>query len=123
MLQQSEPDDYVIATGQQRSVRDFATVAASHVGLHLEWSGVGINEIGIDRRTGREVVRVDPRYFRPAEVDSLLGDSSKARTKLGWRPTHSFDDLIREMVDSDIRIAQREAFLSRGGFLVNARHE
>lgn len=97
MLQQDEPDDYVIATGEQYSVREFVERAAPYFGLKIEWMGDGLDEIGFDWNTKKTVVRVSPKYFRPAEVDTLLGDSTKARKKLGWEPKISFDQLIEDM--------------------------
>ena len=97
MLQQDEPDDYVIATGQQYSVRDFVNKAAPFFGLNLEWSGEGLDEIAIDKISKRTVVAVDKKYFRPAEVESLLGDPTKAKEKLGWEPTTSFEQLVEDM--------------------------
>lgn len=116
MLQQDEPDDFVIATGEQHSVREFVTIAAARLGMSLEWRGRGVDEQGLDTRTNRVVVKVDPRYFRPTEVDTLLGDASKARAKLGWRPEITFDELITEMVNSDLELARRDALIAREGF-------
>lgn len=123
MLQQTEPRDYVIATGVQHSVRQFVERAASLLGFELQWRGSGINEHAFDRLSGRIIVRIDPRYFRPAEVDTLLGDASKARAELGWTPTAAFDDLVTEMVTADIAHAEREAHLRRAGFEVAPRHD
>ena len=97
MLQQEEPDDYVIATGEQYSVRDFVNRAAPYFGLHLEWEGEGLEEVAVDKVSKRTVVAVDERYFRPAEVESLLGDPTKAKEKLGWEPTTTFDQLVEDM--------------------------
>ena len=97
MLQQDEPDDYVIATGQQYSVREFIDKAAPYFGLRLEWQGEGLNEVAVDKITKRTVVAVDEKYFRPAEVESLLGDPTKAKEKLGWEPTTTFDQLVEDM--------------------------
>ena len=97
MLQQDEPDDYVIATGQQYSVREFVDKAAPYFGLRLEWQGEGLNEVAVDKITKRTVVAVDEKYFRPAEVESLLGDPTKAKEKLGWEPTTTFDHLVEDM--------------------------
>ena len=97
MLQQDEPDDYVIATGEQYSVRDFVNRAAPYFGLHLEWEGEGLEEVAVDKVSKRIVVAVDERYFRPAEVESLLGDPTKAKEKLGWEPTTTFDQLVEDM--------------------------
>ena len=98
MLQQDEPDDYVIATGEQYSVRDFVNAAAPYFGMKIEWMGEGLNEVGYDWNTKRPVIKVDPKYFRPAEVQSLLGDATKAKEKLGWEPETSFTELIEDMV-------------------------
>ena len=105
MLQQDKPEDFVIATGVQHSVREFVDLAASKLGLDLTWEGSGLDEVGYDRN-GSPIIRIDPRYFRPTEVDTLLGDSTKAREKLSWSPAISFDDLITEMVDEDLRLAE-----------------
>jgi GDPmannose 4,6-dehydratase len=108
ILQQPEPDDYVLATGETRSVREFVETAFSFVGRSIEWRGTGTQETGIDARSGETVVRIDPRYFRPTEVDLLVGDASKARNKLGWSPKCSFHDLVREMVERDLSEARQE---------------
>ena len=97
MLQQDQPDDYVIATGEQHSVRQFVEAAAPYFGMKICWYGQGLTETGIDLVSGNTVIQVDPRYFRPAEVETLLGDSSKARDVLGWYPKTSFDDLVKDM--------------------------
>jgi GDPmannose 4,6-dehydratase len=97
MLQQDEPDDFVIATGVQYSVREFVEAAAPYFGINIRWEGEGLDEIGIDEITGKVVIRVDPKYFRPAEVETLLGDASKAREKLGWEPKTSFKQLVEDM--------------------------
>lgn len=109
MLQQDRPDDYVIATGEHHSVREFVTTAADQLGFDLEWKGHGLQEVGIDRRTGKIVVAVDGRLYRPAEVDLLLGDAGKARRELGWIPEITFRDLVREMVQADMERAEKEA--------------
>lgn len=107
ILQQPEPDDYVIATGEYHSVREFTTMAFAEVGIDLKWEGKGLDEKGIDRATGRVLVEVDPRFFRPAEVAELLGDPTKARKKLGWNPRKtSFDELVRRMVASDVQLVK-----------------
>ena len=106
MLQQDRPEDFVIATGEQHSVREFFEVAARELGIRVEWRGSGVDEHGVDAATGRTIVRVDPRHFRPAEVDSLLGDATKARERLGWAPRTTFADLVREMVQADLRLVQ-----------------
>ena len=97
ILQHPTPEDFVIATGEQYSVRQFVERCAPYFDMNISWEGDGLNEIGVDSRTGRTIVKVDPRYFRPAEVESLLGDATKARTELGWVPEYSFDDLVEEM--------------------------
>ena len=97
MLQQDEPDDYVIATGKQYSVREFVNAAGPYFGLHIEWVGEGLNEIGIEKFSRKPVIRVDPKYFRPTEVESLLGDATKAKEKLGWEPKISFEQLVEDM--------------------------
>jgi GDPmannose 4,6-dehydratase len=116
MLQQESPDDYVIATGEQHSVREFVAMAGEQLDMRIEWHGNGVDEQGVDARTGKTVVRIDPRYFRPTEVETLLGDSTKAQLKLGWRPELSFRDLVSEMVASDLNIARRDSVVAREGF-------
>jgi GDPmannose 4,6-dehydratase len=108
ILQQDKPDDYVLATGEKHTVREFTEKAFAHVGKRIEWRGSGIEEKGIDVKSGRVLVEVDPRYFRPTEVDILLGDSSKAYGKLGWRHKTTFDELVREMVEADLVAVRRE---------------
>ena len=116
MLQQPVAEDFVIATGEQHSVREFVTRAASRLGMQIEWRGRGLEEQGVDVRTGAVIVKIDPRYFRPTEVDTLLGDPTKARTQLGWKPEIGFDALIAEMVQADLEIARRDAVVAREGF-------
>ncbi len=116
VLQQPTPDDYVIATGEQYSVRDFVVRAGERLQMNIEWRGSGLQEQGVDTSTGRVVVRVDSRYFRPAEVDTMLGDASKARAVLGWKPEVSFDALVTEMVEQDVVLARRDALVKREGF-------
>ena len=111
MLQQDEPDDYVAATGQQYSVRNFVETAARKLDMTISWVGEGVDEQGVDE-DGRSIIRIDPRYFRPTEVQTLLGDSTKARDKLGWVPKISFDQLVTEMVQEDLKLAKREKMLS-----------
>jgi GDPmannose 4,6-dehydratase len=115
MLQQSKAEDFVIATGEQHTVREFVTMVAERTGLRLQWTGSGLDEKGIDQ-SGRVRVSVDARYFRPAEVQTLLGDATRARDKLGWRPKTSFQDLIAEMVDEDIASAQRDELVKKHGY-------
>jgi GDPmannose 4,6-dehydratase len=123
ILQQPEPDDYVIATGEQHSVREFVDAAARQLGMNIGWEGEGVHEQGIDSETGRCVVAVDPRYFRPAEVDTLLGDATKARTRLGWQPRTSFAELVAEMVREDLKGAERDELCRREGFQTFNHHE
>ena len=123
MLQQETPDDYVIATGVQYSVRDCVQVAADNLGMQIEFRGQGLEEQGIDVANGKVVVRVDSRYFRPAEVETLLGDPSKAKAQLGWSPKITFQELIAEMVASDLEDAKREGTLRSAGYKVVAPHE
>ena len=108
ILQADAPDDFVLATGETRSVREFVEIAFAETGRTIEWRGQGIEETGIDGKTGNTLVRIDPVYFRPTEVDLLIGDASKARQKLGWKPKTSFAELVKEMVTSDPAIARRE---------------
>jgi len=104
ILQQEEPDDYVIATGENTSVRDFVRIAFKHVDIHLKFEGEGVDEVGIDTKTGKVVVRVNPEFFRPTEVDKLLGDPSKAIQKLNWNPrSTSLEDMVKEMVSKDLK--------------------
>jgi len=117
MLQQSEATDYVIATGHQHSVREFVNIAAQVAGIAISWQGSGVEEKGYDE-TGRCVVEVDPRYFRPTEVETLLGDASLAREKLGWSPKVTFVELVSEMMESDMRSAERDELIKRSGYEV-----
>ncbi len=110
ILQQDEPDDYVLATGETHSVREFVELAFTEIGRSIEWRGSGTNEQGVDAGTGEVLVEVDPAYFRPTDVDLLLGDASKARDVLGWAPRVRFRELVTEMVRSDlIKVAEEEA--------------
>jgi GDPmannose 4,6-dehydratase len=122
MLQQDQPQDYVIATGHQYSVRDFIERAAELLGIRLHWKGKGADEQGIDAE-GRVIVAVDPRYFRPAEVETLLGDASKARRELGWKPRIGFAELVSEMVTEDLKEAERDALVHKHGFNAFRYHE
>jgi GDPmannose 4,6-dehydratase len=123
MLQQDAPDDYVIATGQAHSVREFVELAFREVGVQIVWKGKGTQEKGHDSKTGKVLVAVDPRYFRPAEVDYLLGDPGKAQARLKWSPKMSFPGLVKLMVEADLRDTERELFLKNGGFEIRSRHE
>ncbi len=132
MLQQERPDDFVIATGVQYSVRDFVNAAAAELGVQLRWEGEGIDEVGIvdsvadsesPLEPGQTVVRVDPRYFRPAEVETLLGNPAKAKEKLGWEPKITFQELVSEMVKTDLEHARRDALVKEAGFRVYEYNE
>ncbi|MBN2319808.1 MAG: GDP-mannose 4,6-dehydratase [Acidobacteria bacterium] len=122
MLQQEHPEDYVIASGVQYSVRDFVDCAARELGMSIQWKGEGVNEKGLDAN-GLCIVAVDPRYFRPTEVDTLMGDATKAREKLGWTPKISFDEMVAEMVREDLRSAERDALAKRHGYNTYNYHE
>lgn len=118
ILQQDKPSDYVLATGVTTSIRDFCLMTFRELGIELEFTGEGVNEKGIDTATGRVLIEVDPRYFRPAEVDLLLGDSTKARRELGWMPRYNLQMLVKEMVESDLELAQKEKTLRENGYQV-----
>jgi GDPmannose 4,6-dehydratase len=122
MLQQAEPEDFVIATGQQYSVRDFVNAAAKEIGMELTWKGKRVHEHAFDAQ-GNCVVRVDPRYFRPTEVETLLGDPTKAREKLGWKAKVSFAELVSEMMVADLAEAERDDLVRRHGYLAPNRQE
>ena len=133
MLQQDTPEDYVIATGVQYSVRQFIEKAAERLGVFLEWRGTGVEEVGLVSRIasgvetalrpGNPIVKIDPRYFRPAEVETLLGDPSKAKAKLGWTPEITLDDMIDEMVAHDLAAAKQHALLKHHGYSVTMSAE
>jgi GDPmannose 4,6-dehydratase len=123
ILQQPEPDDYVIATGITTTVRDFVSMAFRRAGVEIDWEGEGIEEKGFDRKSKKIVVEVDPRYFRPAEVDLLIGDPSKAGEKLGWKPKVTLEELVNMMVSSDLKDAEQELHLRKNGFEVKEHHE
>ena len=123
MLQQETAEDFVIATGQQHSVRDFVVAAGKQLGMRIEWKGHGVKEVGIDRASGRTLIHVDPRYFRPTEVESLLGDPTKAKQKLGWTAEVTFEQLVAEMVAADLETAKRDALIAKEGFKVFNHHE
>ncbi|MGQ0510698.1 MAG: GDP-mannose 4,6-dehydratase [Betaproteobacteria bacterium] len=122
ILQQREPEDLVIATGEQHSVREFVQAAAAELGMKIRWKGKGVAEKGYDER-GRCVVAVDSRYFRPAEVETLLGDARRARRKLGWKPRVRFGELVAEMAREDLRAAERDALVRKHGYKAHDRHE
>jgi GDPmannose 4,6-dehydratase len=115
MLQQANAEDFVIATGVQYSVREFVEIAAAELGIAVNWKGTGVDEVGFDG-SGRRIVAVDPRYFRPAEVETLLGDATKAREKLGWTPRTTFAELVKEMVHEDLRSAERDELIKKHGY-------
>ncbi|MDR1904096.1 MAG: GDP-mannose 4,6-dehydratase [Treponema sp.] len=123
MLQQDTPDDYIMATGVTTSVRDFITMAFKEADIPVRWEGRGVDEKGIDERTGKTVVAIDPRYFRPAEVDILIGDPSKAFSRLGWKPKVRLPELIRMMIAHDTALAEEELHLKNGGFKVKNYYE
>ena len=131
ILQQEKPEDYVIATGEQYSVREFIERAVAMLGIKIAWEGSGIDEIGRvaealesdGPQSGDVIVRIDPRYFRPTEVESLLGDASKAKKELGWQPKISFAELVKEMVKEDLEIAQRDAHVAKEGYRMFSHHE
>jgi GDPmannose 4,6-dehydratase len=116
MLQQEQPEDFVIATGRQHTVREFVDIAAAELGIRMSWEGKGPSEKGLDAQTGREIVAVDPAYFRPTEVETLLGDPSRAQKKLGWFPEISFEQMVTEMVRADLKEAQKDDLCLKEGF-------
>ena len=123
MLQQEQAEDFVIATGVQYSVREFVTIAAKEMDIEVRWEGTGVDEKGYDNATGKCIVQVDPRYFRPTEVETLLGDPTKAHTKLGWKPKTTFHELVSEMVREDLKSAQRDELVKKHGFAAFDYHE
>lgn len=123
MLQQDKPDDYVMATGVTTTVRDFITMAFKEVGITLKWEGKGIDEKGIDTGTGKVLVEIDPRYFRPAEVELLIGDPTKAYKALGWKPKVQLPELVKMMVENDLNLAKKEQYLKEGGFQTENYYE
>lgn len=123
ILQNDKPEDFVLATGTTTSIRDFVTMTFKELGIEIEWRGTGVDEKGINKATGKVVVDVNPAYFRPAEVELLLGDSTKARTKLGWKPTYDLQMLCHEMVESDLDLAKREKLLNDNGFKTHTPQE
>jgi GDPmannose 4,6-dehydratase len=123
MLQRDAADDYVIATGVTTTVRDFITMAFGELGMRLEWNGRGAAEKGVDGKTGNVLVEIDPKYFRPAEVDILIGDASKAEKKLGWKPKVGLPELVKMMTESDLKLAEKEIHLKNGGYETTKRHE
>jgi GDPmannose 4,6-dehydratase len=123
MLQQKEADDFVLATGKKITVRKFVELAFAEVGIALKWEGKGVDEKGINLKTGKIIVEVDPNYFRPTEVDLLIGDASKAKKIMGWEPKHTLEQLVKEMVASDIKIFEKDKYLMEGGHDVMNFHE
>ena len=123
MLQQNEPEDFCIATGVHYSVRDFVNIVAQELEINIQWKGAGIDEIGIDTSTGNTIVSVDARYFRPTEVETLLGDATKAKEKLGWEPKISFDEMVKEMTAADLKEAEKEKLYQDKGFETFHRYE
>lgn len=123
ILQNDKPEDFVLATGTTTSIRDFVTMTFKELGIEIEWRGTGVDEKGVNKATGKVVVDVNPAYFRPAEVELLLGDSTKARTKLGWKPTYDLQMLCHEMVESDLDLAKREKLLNDNGFKTHTPQE
>lgn len=123
MLQHTEPDDFVLATGKKITVRKFIDLAFAEVGIELEWKGKDAEEKGIDKKTGKVIVEIDEKYFRPAEVDLLVGDPTKAKEKLGWVAKYSVEELLKEMVASDLAIFKRDKYLLEGGHEVLNQHE
>ena len=122
MLQQEKAEDFVIATGVQYSVRAFVDAAAKELSIAIQWSGSGVGETGTDA-AGKTIVRVDPRYFRPTEVETLLGDPTRARERLGWTPSTTFEELVTEMVREDLRSAERDELVKKHGFTAFDYHE
>ena len=122
MLQQDKPEDFVIATGEQHSVREFVSIAAADLDIKLTWTGSGLDEKAMDG-SGKVIVAVDPRYFRPAEVETLLGDATHAHNKLGWKPRISFEELVREMVQADLEDAKRDHLVRKNGYRLSERKE
>lgn len=118
VLQQDKPEDFVLATGVTTTIRDFCNMTFKELGIDIEWQGSGVDEKGIDKATGKVIIEVDPRYFRPAEVDLLLGDATKAQAKLGWKPKYDLPMLVKEMVEQDLEEAQKEKFLKKEGYEV-----
>jgi GDPmannose 4,6-dehydratase len=122
MLRQPEPKDYVIATGRQHSVRDFVHAAAGCLDIQITWQGEGVDEEGVDQ-DGRGIVAVDPRYYRPPEVEALQGDASRAKRELNWHPRTTFVELVREMTEEDLQLAEKDALATRHGYTVLNSHE
>ena len=118
MLQKDEPDDYVIASGETHSVREFVEKTFNEICVEIVWEGLGVDEVGKDKNSGKILVRIDPRYFRPTEVDFLLGDPSKAKEKFGWEPKVFFEELVKIMIQEDLKEAERDQLNKREGFRI-----
>ena len=123
MMQQETPDDFVLATGKKVTVRKFVEMAFNHVGITLKWQGKGVDEKGLDALTNEVLVEIDPSYFRPSEVDLLVGDARKAETKLGWKPKYSVEELCKEMVLADLKLFEKDKYLLEGGHQIKNFHE
>ena len=123
ILQQEKPEDFVIATGETHSVREFATLAFKEAGIDIEWQGEGVNEKGIDSKTGKVIVEIDPRYFRPTEVELLLGDPSKAEKVLGWKRKVTFPELVKRMVKYDLELFRKDILIRDAGYKVTSALE
>jgi GDPmannose 4,6-dehydratase len=123
MLQQDSPDDYILSTNRKISVRRFVELSFNEVGIEIKWIGSGVDERGVDAKTGDVIVEIDPKYFRPTEVDLLIGDYSKAKSKLGWEPKHTLEELVSEMVREDVKTFERDKYLQDGGYEINNQHE
>lgn len=123
VLQQDVPEDFVIATGETNTVRDFCRLAFEELGIELSFQGEGVNEIAVDKKTGKTVIAIDPRYFRPTEVDLLIGDATKAQKKLGWKPKYDLAALVKEMVQADYELFKRDQYLMAGGYEVYQEHD
>jgi len=123
MLQQDSPEDYCIATGIQYTVREFVDFAWGHLGKTIRWEGSGVEEKGYDESSGKLLVAVDPRYFRPTEVETLLGDPGKAKEKLGWEPKITLEEMVHEMMENDLQLARRDALVKEHGYRAFDYHE
>lgn len=123
MLQQEIPDDYVLSTNRKISVRKFVELSYKEIGIDIKWRGEGINEEGVDSNTGKVLIKIDPEYFRPSEVDLLIGDYTKAKENLGWEPKYTVEELIKEMVREDIKLFEKEKYLQSGGFQITEHYE
>jgi len=123
MLQQDKPDDYVLATGKSYSVREFVELAFKEVDIPVKWKGAGKDEKGVHAETGKTIIEIDNRYFRPTEVDHLVGDASKAMKELGWKPKFTLEDMVKDMVASDLKLFKRDKYLLEGGHPIMNFHE